>query len=297
MCHSYHPGYAWCRLINQGLSNGWESVPLEVRYHYMDTKRNPTEAWKKQAGEKARKIVDQYQPDVLVLADDDAQLYVGSAYVDTELPIVFCGVNDDPAKYGYPADNVTGFIERPPLIEALAFLRRFGLVNRLAFLSNDDNTSRGAMTYARNIYIGESIVEWRLVSTFDAWKKVVEEYNATMDAVLLYTYHTLTDEAGRHVTPEEVMRWTREHVKIPLLTFFEFGVPDGAPLGVVESGEEFGERSADYVLRILSGVSPADLPISRNTNFRYMVNTTALKRLNMACPPSVCSEAEQVREN
>ena len=231
-----------------------------------------------------------------MLADDDAQVYVGVHYVDTALPIVFCGVNEDPAKYGYPASNATGFIERPPIEEGLAYLRRVGDFHRLAFLSNNDNSSRGAVQYARTIYTGSAITEWRLVDTFSEWKRTVEEYNTTMDAVLLYTYHTLTDDAGRHVEPSDGMRWTREHVKIPILTLVEFGVPDGAPLGVVESGVEFGERTADYVLRVLSGVSPQDLPISRNTYFRYMVNSTAMERLQMVCPPEVLAEAEQIRE-
>lgn len=295
--HSYNPEYLWCQLINRGLSNGWSSTPLDVQYYYMDTKRNTSEAWKKQAGEKAISLVNTYHPDVLVLADDDAQQYVGTTYVDGDLPVVFCGVNADPSKYGYPARNVTGFIERPPLEEGLAFLELFKPCRRIAFLSNDDPTSLGAMIYSKNTYFGNAIVDWRLIDTFSGWKRKIEEYNETMDAILLYTYHTLRDDEGNYVEPSDVMAWTREHAKIPILTFSEFGVPDGAQLGVVESGVEFGERTADYVLRILSGISPDALPVSRNSHFRRMINVETARKLNLECPPSLLEGVEVIGEN
>ena len=279
--HSYHPEYVWCQLINRGLSNGLASTPLDVEYFYMDTKRNPSQAWKEEAGKAAVRLIESYHPDVLVLADDDAQHYVGMGLVDAGLPVVFCGVNADPSKYGYPASNITGFIERPPIEEGVAFLEQLKPCRRMAFLSNDDNTSQGTMMYCKNAYFGDAIIEWRLVGTFSAWKQKIEEYNQTMDAILLYTYHTLRDDEGNYVEPADVMAWTREHTKIPILAFSEFGVPDGAHLGVVESGVEFGERTADYVLRILSGVSPEALPVSRNTRFRHMINSNAIRRLNL----------------
>ncbi len=290
--HSYHPEYAWCTEITQGLSRGWRGAALDVQYAYMDTKRHTEEAWKRRAGREVLSRLETNRPDVVVLVDDDAQQYVGMALVDTDLPVVFCGVNADPTVYGYPARNVTGFIERPPLEEGVAFLRRFRPCRRIAFLSNDDNTSRGALVYSKNAYFGESIVEWRLLETFSSWKRQILEYNETMDGILLYTYHTLKDGEGRWVDPSEVMAWTRNEAKIPILGFFEFCVQDGAALGVVESGEEIGEKAADYVLRILSGVSPGDLPVTRNTHYRYMVNAETARKIKLECPPALLEGVE-----
>ena len=63
------------------------------------------------AGKTAREQIDEWQPDVVVVADDTAIEYLLQAhYKDHSLPFVFCGLNWSASQYGLPYANTTGMI-------------------------------------------------------------------------------------------------------------------------------------------------------------------------------------------
>lgn len=113
LVHSYHPEYPWVDAISRGASETLEEHGIAVEIFYMDTKRKTDDLWKARAGELAGRKTAEFAPDIIIAVDDNAQEYFGKHLVDGSLPLVFCGVNSDPSKYGYPASNVTGIIERP----------------------------------------------------------------------------------------------------------------------------------------------------------------------------------------
>jgi ABC-type uncharacterized transport system substrate-binding protein len=193
---------------------------------------------------------------------------------------VFCGVNADPSKYGYPASNVTGIIERPHFKETLEYLNGYKPVGKVAVLSSDDPTSVGALHFMKDLFVDEEMASFDLVGSFSDWKSKVLEYNGTVDAFCVYMYHTLKDEGETiSMEPKDVMRWTAENSKVPTLGFFEFGVEDGLLMGVVESGEEHGERAAEYAVRILSGTPVKDLPVTKAERGLKMINRDTAERL------------------
>lgn len=56
--HSYDTEYSWTRDISTGLTRTFSNKAYTMRWHYMDTKRNPDEAFKQRAGLLARRIID-----------------------------------------------------------------------------------------------------------------------------------------------------------------------------------------------------------------------------------------------
>ena len=131
LVHSYHAGYLWTDDITRGVKKGLAGSRAELEIFYMDTKRNPGEVWKIQAGKLAKKRVAETKPNVVITADENAQAYFAKDYVGQAYPqIVFCGVNAEASKYGYPASNVTGILERPYFVQSFDMLKvAMGLVN------------------------------------------------------------------------------------------------------------------------------------------------------------------------
>jgi len=60
----------------------------------MDTKRRKTEQDKMAAALEAKALIESWQPDIVITADDNAAKFlVQPFYRDKDLPFVFCGIN------------------------------------------------------------------------------------------------------------------------------------------------------------------------------------------------------------
>jgi putative ABC transport system substrate-binding protein len=72
--------------------------------------------------------------------------------------------------------------------------------------------------------------------------------------------------------------------------------PDGRSLGYGPKQSEIGERAAEFVVRILRGARPADLPLELPTRFEFLVNLKTAKALGLTLPPTLTARADEVIE-
>jgi hypothetical protein len=140
---SYHSPWEWTDdLTRGGFIDELKVLEIEYRSLEMDTKRNSSDEWKQSAGKEARDLIDTWKPDLVYTTDDNAQKYVASYYINSNIPFVFSGVNDPPEEYGFVgSSNISGVLEegrspssfpmRPTLkgepIVSLARARKLGI--------------------------------------------------------------------------------------------------------------------------------------------------------------------------
>jgi ABC-type uncharacterized transport system substrate-binding protein len=92
--------------------------------------------------------------------------------------------------------------------------------------------------------------------------------------------------------------------RLPLMGMAPAWVKEGALLyygaaraGVAEGVLELVSRqAAGYVVKILHGAKPADLPVEQPTKFELVINLKTARALGLTIPPSLLLRADQVVE-
>ena len=291
---SYHPEHPWVVEETRGAEDILEERGVETEKFYLDTKRNTSAEWKEEVAEEAVKKIDDFKPDLVIVFDDNACELVAKEYIGESLPFVFCGMNGEPEDYGFPAQNITGVIERHHLEATIELLRRLVPdVEKLAIMSDDSPTSQAFITSVENIIPPIEISEFYTTNDFDAWKAEVKELQTKVDAIGIYVYHTIKEKSGEEsLPPEDVLGWTLENSKLPDFTFSDFTVRDGVLCGVTVSGYEQGMAAAEIAIRILNGEKPADISIECPEKGTPMINKIRAEELNIEIPADVLEEVE-----
>jgi len=115
---------------------------------------------------------------------------VAKRYIGTDLPVVFCGMNGEPADYGFPAQNITGVIERHYLGASIDLLKQLVPgVSTAAFITDDSATSRGFIADLKKSALPVEISEIYATNDFDEWKAKITEVQSKVDALGIYVPH------------------------------------------------------------------------------------------------------------
>jgi ABC-type uncharacterized transport system substrate-binding protein len=303
--HSYHAEFEWVHDINAVLEDQLATADIPYRIFYMDTKQKPDASWKLEAGRKARQLIAQYAPKVVIAVDDNAQNFVVRNYIGkSPIQFVFAGVNADPQEYGYPAKNVTGILERTYPGQVFKLLKMIKpSVSHVGWVSDDSATSdlvlRRVRKKAESGQLPIPITAYLQPVTFEQWKATIRQCDtdANIDALLIPLYHTIKTKAGGKSVPStDVMHWTVNNTRKPVVGLWPFSAHDGAVCAVVVDPKEHGKVAALMAKQILGGKKAGDLPMVKNKDGFVIINTVAAAKLGIEIPFEVMLSADEIIE-
>lgn len=283
---SYHKGYAWSDGVEQGLLPELEGN-CEFKQFDMDTKRNGTDEAKKEAALKAKEIIESFQPDVVIVSDDNAVKYlVMPYYKDAELPFVFCGVNWTVDKYQLPYKNVTGMIEVSPITAQINVAKSVvpGM-KKVFYLDSDNTTGQKTVKYYQELFEGKGYVfSSKLVKTFDEWKNAFLE-GQQHDAVILRN-----NSGIENWNDAEAAQFALENSKKLSMTESDWMMPFTL-LGMTKVAEEQGMWAGKTAVNILKGADPGKIKIVKNRKSNIFVNKALNEKMKIDLPASILKQA------
>lgn len=277
--------------------------PMTVHWHYLGIDNLPDERHREDAAKVGLRAIDQFNPDVVIAVDDEAQQYVMHHFVGRDRPkLVYAAIDHDPKEYGYVgAANVTGVSEVLPLVtmrDLLQYVKQ-GQPVRLAVLGDVLPTSKGQLEQVQAFnWAPHSVVSTHILGDFPAWQAAIKGLEGKADVVLVLSHGSVPTGTGASTTvPEtEVVRWVEAHAgPLPLGTDIEF-VQKGGGLSVAPSAKSIGEVAATDALTWLKGKSAGQPPLaSQDMRYSIAVRMTALRarKLNL---PSIYVEAARLEQ-
>ena len=275
--NSYHSGFPPSDQITGAVIGKLPVDSFELFSYFMDSKRNPSEAFIRKRAEELLDSINEIKPDVLIVSDDNAMKYlVVPNFQDNLLPIVFCGVNWTLEQYDISACNITGVLEILPVANLIHTLKPYyPEMKKLLVLNENTTTSRKTQPLLDTLLGNMGLdVTQALVDDFESWKSVFIKANETYDIIYLQTRGAISewnhDEAIAHIN---------QHIKIPLITCEEFMMPY-AVLGLTQLSEEQGMLAAEMAKTILKGTSPTKIPVTKNNMSKTWINARWAEKID-----------------
>lgn len=276
---SYHAGFEWSDGIVQGVRDVLEKSNVELKVVHMDTKRNASEAFIKSSAMKAKAVIEKFKPDVLIASDDNASKYlIVPYYKNTDLPVVFCAVNWDATVYGFPCKNVTGMVEVTLVPEIIKHLKKYAKGNSIGFIAADRLSAKKEYQYHREL-LNIGYAQAYFAKNFKEWKKMFLKLQNEVDMAIMLNHVGIEDWDGL-----QAKTFVESYIKIPMGARNSWDMPFSL-IGIVNIPEEQGAWAARAALKILEGVPPSKIPLTRNKQGKLFFNLRIGKKLGIITPP------------
>ena len=287
---SYHRGFEWSDRVEAGLRAHLSGHCRIVQFD-MDTKRFKEPEDILAAASAALELIRKEQPDVVITSDDNAARYLIVPHLlDTELPVVFSGINWTVEEYGFPAKNVTGIVEVAPLAPLISAASEVVPdARRVVYVSDKTLTeSKNFERYSRAADEAGIKIDQLRASTFKQWLEAFVKSQS-------YDFVIIGGVAGINDWDDETaVKHVEENTRVLTVTTHEWLMPY-ASLGYTLIPEEHGEWAGRTAAAILSGTSPGSIPIVTNRKWDTWINDTLIQGSDTLVSDDILRSAKQLR--
>jgi hypothetical protein len=284
--NSYHAGYAWSDGIEQGLQNVLDNTGIELKLVRMDTKNHPDEAFRQLAGQAAKHAFDEFQPDLVIVSDDNAVRYFVEPYLEAiNVPVVFAAISWDATDYHFDSSRITGILKVYGVDQLMTDLKPYAKGNRVGYITVASETETiNVKNY--NLYFNGSLNTY-LVHTFAEFKDVFLRAQDENDVMIVGNNAGVSDKWD----DEDAIQFFTQNTKVPTGSGNSW-MAAYVLLTVARIPAEQGEWAAQTALRILDGTPVSDIPVARNKKYDLVLNLDIAQQLDVVFSPSMLRNAD-----
>lgn len=277
--NSYHTGYHWSDAIEKAflkrlgasdsIVKSRDTVgDLDIRFFRMNAKKNPLPDSLAYQAKRIDDTLDSWKPDLIVSCDDDAaQWLIVPYYKERFIPVLFCGLNWDASKYGFPMPHITGMVEVSPVMELIQMLQRWAKGQRMAYLGANRLSEQKEIDYYQKV-LHLPFTEGALVETQKEWMQHFKAFQTSADLLILTSVSGIQGWDG-----ELIKKFVIEHTRIPTGST-SFTEQQLALLVLARLPEEQGWWLAEQVQFLHKGGKIQDIPMTQNQRSAKYWNAT-----------------------
>lgn len=302
-------------LIDFLAKKGWDiSENLDFKVFHMDTKKRYTKPEEiVHRGKLALAEIERYQPDVVVVLDDNAFKNVGLKLLGKpNISVVFSGVNGQPEAYNqtakfmedrqHPTQNITGVYEKLWISKSLAVMKEaignFKSKDEMVIIVDQSPTGK-AIQKQVEIELEKSAIDvnWHIevVKNFTQYEALIKRLNQNTKVKAIYPAAlSLTLSNGETWAGFDIIKWTIAHSQKPEMalnfSFTQLGYLGGASVDFYQMGQQVGAM----VAKIFNGQPVSQIPIEDAKEYSLAFNSQRAKKLKFTIPESLLLAADRV---
>lgn len=263
--HSYHQGFLWTDMIQEGLSRTLSnsSPKTELFVEYMNTKRQAAETMFPHLARLYKQAYQNVKFDVIVASDNNALdfllLYRDSLFPG--VPVVFCGINNSSSYRFDPDSNYTGVREDLDIVSTISIaLKMHPETKKIALITDVTTSGQINLDLARSVAGQFPAIDFIELNKLTATQLTDRLKQLEGDTVVL-ALSFFRDPEGKIFTHRESMEFIVSASPRPVYTVWDFYMAPGALGGKLLSGRSQGENAAALAGRVLRGAQAGSLPL------------------------------------
>lgn len=289
---SYSLNYEWTAGVDAAVWKKLNGHCAESKTFTLDGKVRPEQVSQKALEAKA--LIDNMNPDVVIVSDDLAVQYVLQAfYKDSKIPFVFCGLNWSASEYGLPYSNATGMIEINAIDVAVTELMHLlpSAKNGICIAEPSETGKKICSRFAQILGKFSVSIKQSFPTTYALWEKdFLSSQQLGNDFVLLPLVHGV-----KNFDFEKAKLLVESRTRKISVSVYKWMVPYSI-LSFVTTPAEQGEYAGAVAAKILTGSKPLDFPIVTNRKWELLVNNKLAGVAGVNLPPSLLKKANLVKE-
>jgi len=284
--NSYQNGYAWSDNILAGIRERLREsdYTIDLQVEYMDAKKHPARSNRALLKRLFANKFAESRFDAIICSDNDAFQFMLS-YHDVlfpGVPVVFCGVNDWQPEVLERQQGVTGIVERLGIRETLETALRLNPLKRKVIVVGDPSLTSRAIAAQIKAVVPDFIDRLE----FSFWENIplnelLSRSRNLPDDTLLFFIPVYVESEGKYLSAGEVVEALYENANVPIYGAWKFLLGHGIVGGHLLDGVGHGKAAANMVLKILDGLSPADIPTAYGAPSGSVFDWKVLEKFGM----------------
>ena len=284
--HSYDPSYEWQKSMDTAIDRTLlRAAPdIQIYHEYMDVLRISDPAFQMDLFNYLKSKYRDIRFNVVLASDNNALNFLLDCrdQLIGPVPVVFLGINNYSQSMLRNQSFYTGVAENIDMPDTLkTAIQLMPNIRKFTVYSSWNTTYFENMSLLKQVVSENNLpVEIQLVENIPISQMLAHVPGLKNDDAVLFLSQVLDDD-GKMMPIAKSIQMISQASPVPVLSFWDFTLGNGALGGKLVSGQSQGETAAHLALQILNGENVKDIPVIEKSPNRFMFDYVQLKRFSI----------------